>query len=254
MIARGVRFARAGSSSTSAALLVAFNLVPLAGVLFWGWNVATLLVLYWVENGIVGLLNVPKMLLARGDGMPGASVRSGTAPAPMPLSGDGPAGRVGLVLFFLAHYGIFWLVHGIFVLTLTSFAAHAVEPWFPGPAFPPDVLPGSVDVSGGPAATGPDLSAVAWGALALAISHTASFVVNFVGRREYLTVSPMRQMGAPYGRVVILHLSILLGGFISLALGSPIGAVIVLVLLKTAVDLALHVREHGGVAARPQPA
>ena len=34
------------------------NLVPLVGVLFLGWNVYTLLVLYWAENGIVGALNV----------------------------------------------------------------------------------------------------------------------------------------------------------------------------------------------------
>ncbi|HLO36765.1 MAG TPA: DUF6498-containing protein, partial [Candidatus Deferrimicrobium sp.] len=60
MIARSVRLARAASSTTSIVLLVGFNLLPLAGVIFWRWNVATLLVLYWVENGIVGALNVPK--------------------------------------------------------------------------------------------------------------------------------------------------------------------------------------------------
>ena len=44
MIDRAVRPALATSSTTSLVLLVAFNLIPLAGVLFWGWNVATLLV------------------------------------------------------------------------------------------------------------------------------------------------------------------------------------------------------------------
>ena len=249
MIARAVRLAQASSPTTSIALLVGVNLIPLAGVLFWGWNIATLLVLYWIENGIVGVLNVPKMLLARGDSAPAAPIPSANR-----LAGDGPAARVGLVLFFLAHYGIFWLVHGVFVLTLTTFAGQMVEPSFPGPAFPPDVLPGQVDALGRAVAAGPDLSAVAWGALALAISHGTSFVVNFLGRREYLAVSPLRQMAAPYGRVVILHLAILLGAFVSLAIGSPIGAVIVLVILKTAVDLALHVRDHDGVAARPRPA
>jgi hypothetical protein len=249
MIARAVRLAQASSPTTSIALLVGVNLIPLAGVLVWGWNIATLLVLYWIENGIVGVLNVPKMLLARGDSAPAAPIPSANR-----LAGDGPAARVGLVLFFLAHYGIFWLVHGVFVLTLTTFAGQMVEPSFPGPAFPPDVLPGQVDALGRAVAAGPDLSAVAWGALALAISHGTSFVVNFLGRREYLAVSPLRQMAAPYGRVVILHLAILLGAFVSLAIGSPIGAVIVLVILKTAVDLALHVREHDGVAARPRPA
>ena len=89
------------------------------------------------------------------------------------------------------------------------------------------------------------MTAVAWGALGLAISHGASFVVNYLGRREYLRVSPGRQMFAPYGRLVILHLAIILGAFVSLTIGSPIGALIVLVILKTIVDLTLHLREHG---------
>jgi hypothetical protein len=73
----------------------------------------------------------------------------------------------------------------------------------------------------------PDLVAVAWGAIGLAISHTASFVINFVGRGEYRRVSAARQMFAPYGRLVILHLTILFGAFVSLAIGSPAGAVMV---------------------------
>ncbi len=50
----------------SVVVLVLANLVPVIGVLFLGWDVATILVLYWIENGIVGLLNIPKILLARG--------------------------------------------------------------------------------------------------------------------------------------------------------------------------------------------
>jgi len=51
-------------------------------------------------------------------------------------------------------------------------------------------------------------------------------------------------MFAPYGRLLILHLTILFGAFVSLAIGSPVGAIVVLVLVKTAIDLGLHVREH----------
>jgi hypothetical protein len=48
VIARAVRLAQATSSTTSVLVLIASNLVPLAGVLFGRWSVATLLVLYWV--------------------------------------------------------------------------------------------------------------------------------------------------------------------------------------------------------------
>jgi hypothetical protein len=247
VIARAVRLAQATSSTTSVVLLIAFNLVPLIGVLAWGWNVATLLVLYWVENGIVGVLNVPKMLLARGPGRTGLGV--------VKLTVEGPISRVGQVLFFLVHYGMFWLVHGVFVFALPTFAglggfgAGAVI----DPRLDPGFGPVFSDLVGDPIrrTSGPDMTAVAWGALGLAISRGASFVVNYVGRREYLRVSPLEQMFAPYGRLLILHLTIILGAFLSLTLGSPVGAIVILVLIKTIVDLGFHVREHASLASRP---
>jgi hypothetical protein len=243
VIASAIRLARATSTTSSALVLVAFNLIPLVGVVFWGWNVATLLVLYWVENGIVGVLNVPKMLLARGP------VEAGEGE--LRINGRVSTSKASQVLFFLVHYGIFWFVHGIFVFSLTAFAPFAATGLGDGPIQPvvPDgvggVFPGPAQTGLPAAARGPDMSAVAWGAIGLAISHGASFVVNYLGRREYLRVSAGRQMFAPYGRLVILHMAIILGAFVSITIGSPIGALIVLVVLKTIVDLTLHLREHG---------
>jgi hypothetical protein len=262
VIARSIRLAQASASTASIVLLVGFNLIPLAGVVLWGWNVATLLILYWVENGIVGILNVPKMLLASGSG--DASAQPGNAPVGRPLAGTavlgGPAAKAALVPFFLVHYGVFWVVHGVFVFLLPQFAAAFAHPGIdPGTFTPFPGQPGFEFAPGGsldalPArSTGPDMTAVAWGAVGLAISHTASFLVNFVGHGEYRRVSVAQQMFAPYGRLMILHLTILFGAFVSIALGSPIGAVIVLVLLKTGVDLAFHLREHGALTAPPRP-
>ena len=39
------------------ALIVA-NAIPLVGALFLGWNVWMILVVYWLENGVVGFVNV----------------------------------------------------------------------------------------------------------------------------------------------------------------------------------------------------
>ena len=35
-------------------------------MLVFGWNVWTILIVYWLENGIVGVFNVLKMLKAEG--------------------------------------------------------------------------------------------------------------------------------------------------------------------------------------------
>jgi hypothetical protein len=92
-------------------------------------------------------------------------------------------------------------------------------------------------------ASGVDLRIVVPGALALAASHIVSFVYNFLGRKEYLNTTVSAQMMAPYGRVVVLHVTILGGAFLIVALGTPVAALAVMVALKTAIDLALHLRE-----------
>ena len=47
---RALTLAKAGP----AALALALNLVPIAGVAFWGWSAFALIFLYWLENVIVG--------------------------------------------------------------------------------------------------------------------------------------------------------------------------------------------------------
>ena len=56
----------AGERRAAVVALLAANAIPIIGVLFFGWSLMTILVLYWLENGIVGLWNIPRMLLARG--------------------------------------------------------------------------------------------------------------------------------------------------------------------------------------------
>jgi uncharacterized protein DUF6498 len=150
---------------------------------------------------------------------------------------------MGIALFFLVHYGLFWLAHGFFVLNIPAFAsfgATALEPCL------------DTGVSSGAVCAPDAFGGVAWASVAIAavalfLSHGASFLFNYVGRREYLTASPSKQLFAPYGRVVVLHLTIIFGAFIAALLGAPIGALLVLVVLKTAFDLGLHLREHGAI-------
>jgi hypothetical protein len=51
-------------------------------------------------------------------------------------------------------------------------------------------------------------------------------------------------MAKPYGRVIVLHFTILVGGFGAMALGSPVWALVVLIAVKVALDLRAHLREH----------
>jgi hypothetical protein len=191
--------------------LVAANLVPLVGVLFLGWSVWTILTVYWLENGIVGFYNVLKMAVVPG------------------------IGKLGMIPFFIVHYGMFWLVHGIFVQTL------------PG-------LTGFGTAVGTARSTGVDLSSVILAGIGLFISHGVSFVFNFLRRGEQLRTSATELMFAPYRRVVILHLTILFGALAVAAFGARLLPLVILVSLKTATDLGFHLREHRTIETAAPPA
>jgi hypothetical protein len=250
---RLIAWYRVSSSVGAVVALVLANAIPLLGVLFLGWNVWMLLIVYWLENGIVGTFNVLKILRAEGPADPTATVRMGGRPGSV-------AGRTGVAGFFLIHYGLFWLVHGVFVLTMPLFAGigggfgsvgdgssgplagDPGVPVFPGdPAFP-GAGPG-FDLGGGMMA-GFQPGSVLLAVVALAISHGVSFWFNYLRRGEYRRASPGRLMFAPYGRLVVLHVTIILGAIAVAATGAPAVIAGILVALKVALDLAFHLRAH----------
>ncbi len=216
------------SSGVAIVALVAANLFPVAGVLFFGWNVWTILALYWLENGIVGLFNIPKLLLARGPMVvPLRAAGSLTLPLRLPA-----AARFVAVPFFVFHYGMFWLVHGLFVLVVLPSATR-----FGGDQL--DLAPTLV----------PSPGTLALAAIALFGSHLVSFWTNFLGGREYERRSAIQQMAEPYRRVVLLHVTLVVGGIVASVTTAPIGLLLVLVALKIGLDLRFHLREHGSIAS-----
>ena len=231
----------------TAITLVLANAIPLVGVLFFDWSLLTILVVYWVENAIVGLWNVPKIMVAQGSIVPVGTDVPPTSKAASLIGTTMPsAGRVVMALFFLLHYGAFWVGHGIFVFALPRFGAFDGGGGRPTPSVCDDLFAQSFAFC----PSGPFgevvWSSVAIAAVALFLSHGASFFLNYLGRGEYLRASPTRQMGSVYGRVFVLHLTILLGAFVAALLGAPIGVLLILVVLKTAFDLRLHLNEHRG--------
>ncbi len=202
--------------------LIVGNLLPLAGVVFWGWRTYDLMVLYWLENGVVGLFTIAKMVTSR------------------PAGGGGAWSSIVLVPFFLVHYGMFWFVHGTFVGVLFGGGLIGDGAFGAGPA------PGPEPAFGLPAWPG----YLTVPLLALFVSHGVSFVTNYLGRGEDRALTPRELMAQPYGRVVLLHVTILVGGFAALMLGGSVVALVLLVALKTAVDVRAHLREHGGAVQR----
>ncbi|WP_371398456.1 DUF6498-containing protein [Fretibacter rubidus] len=188
-------------------LLVAANLVPLIGLFAFGWTVNSILVVYWVESVIIGILNIPRILAA------GSGPKINGVPS---QHGKSLGGKIFLSLFFTVHFGGFCAAHAAFLGSL--FEA--------GPEF-------AQLLSGGP---------LLWTAAVFLFSHSVSFVMR-LSRGEFVSKNPQAQLFAPYGRVMIMHMTVLFGGFAMQSFGAPIAALILLIALKTIVDLGAHLRE-----------
>ena len=207
--------------------LIVVNLLPLAGVLFLGWDVGALVLLYWAENLIIGFYTLLKMLV------------------------NSPWQGLGTTIFFLIHYGGFCAIHGMFVIELLLQVEIDPAPEKPWPLFL--VVPQMLFIALQQLLeVVPSRWLFAFGALF--ISHGISFVLNFLlgGEREGVTQKQL--MASPYGRVVVLHVAIIFGGIAVQAMGEPVAMLVVLVLLKLGLDIKLHLRQHGGAARNGTPA
>lgn len=192
----------------SAFVLLASNAIPLVGVLLHDWTVFQILLLYWCENVVVGAFNVLRMVCAQ------------------PRNELIWAGKLFLIPFFVVHYGMFTFVHGMFVLALfggSSTRAGALS-WA--------ALWAAVRGAGLGVPVG-----------AMVASHGFSFFHNYLAGGEYQRVPLPQLMFQPYGRIVVLHLTVLVGAFLITAFGSSLPALVLLVVLKTAIDLQAHLRE-----------
>jgi hypothetical protein len=183
------------------------NALPIAGVLLLGWKVFPLVLLYWLENVVVGGFNVAKMLVAR------------------PQELTYAIGKLFVIPFFVVHFGMFTFVHGVLLFAL--FGPKDTQPF---------ALLGAVPLAIRTYHLG-------WAVLGLVVSHGLSFYWNYLQNGEYQRASLQQLMSQPYGRVVVLHLAVLFGGWIVLILGSPLLALVLLVALKTAADVRAHMAE-----------
>ena len=205
--------------------LIGANLIPLAGILLFNWDVKFVVLLYWLENLVAGFYNILKMALLRTD-------QTGTN-----------LGKIFLIPFFCIHYGGFCAVHGMILSAIFQIGSG----------------PSPLDSGGtwlGPLVFLQLLFSVIariwqsrppemiWAVIGLIISHGISFVENYILGREFLVGSLKELMHRPYQRIVIMHLAIIVGGFFVMSLNSPMPLMVALVLLKIICDIYLHRKAH----------
>jgi hypothetical protein len=206
-----------GNRPALAALVI--NLLPVAGVIWLGWSGATLVVIYWLENVVLGVFTLARMLTV--------AVAQRGAWGLLAMAFLGP--------FFCFHYGIFCMVHGIFVLAI--FGDGAV---MQGNSFDP------TDVVGLALAMVPGAKLALIG---LVIWHALKFGLFFLGQGQHRRSTVTGEMGAPYARIMIVHVGIFAAGFGLAAAGDPLVGVFALVLLKAVIETWVELTPAG----RPTP-
>jgi len=107
-------FFRFDGSGTASIMLG--NILPIAGVLFAGWDIYTLLIAYWCETLIVGFWAIVTIGVHEGEeaaGLPSLSARSSATAATNPALAIMPAGfLLALHLFLISRlYGGAWPGH-----------------------------------------------------------------------------------------------------------------------------------------------
>ncbi len=187
-------------------IIIGGNLIPFYGLYAWGWDIFSIFFLYWAENAIIGIYTLLMMLIV--------SIRNGVIEF---------FGGLFMMAFFCVHYGMFCAGHLVILTGLfgpEDLKAHNT--------LPEDIIPFLSEAH------------VQGFYLALAgIAVAQAFQCFDVFMKKYKAAKAAAElMAAPYGRIVVLHLAILLGGFAAMGLGSPVWALAVLIGLKTMYDIA----------------
>ncbi|MGB3866196.1 MAG: DUF6498-containing protein [Xanthobacteraceae bacterium] len=199
----------------SVAVLLGANLLPLLGVALWGWKLFDLIVIYWLETLVIGGFAIVRMALTSG------------------------WFALFSVPFFIVHFGGFMTVHFIF-LTVLFGESRGVD--F---GRMPAMLREMITTRG------------LWVAvIALAASRGLGLVFRFLvpwarerwrARGATPDTAPIGElMFGPYKRVMVMHVTIIIGALLVEAYGSRIAFLVLLIVLKTATDLYVWRRERKG--------
>ena len=194
-------------------LLIVANLVPVYGVWFLGWNAVEAFIVYALETLIIGMLTVLKMIIVTLVRYKHPWYNNGTS---TPVSG------FFFIVFFILHYGLFAAVQS----TIFSETANITPPgsgtmhfffhWY-------EYINKDIATMLG----------------AFVFSYLVKSFVPFIVTREYRTISMMRLMFQPYGRIFIQQITVIIGSmFLSFGFGK--GFILVFAVAKIFFDVYVN--------------
>ncbi|MFA6524922.1 MAG: DUF6498-containing protein [Patescibacteria group bacterium] len=215
-----------GLKSNSAKILLSVNFIPIIGVMFFDWNLFSIMFLYWLENLVIGIYSLLKIkktyyyLISKQKNLSVASRVLATW---------------GQVMSFVFNYGLYTIVHGVFVIAMFGMST-ATSPTIVnlGPVKISDIIWPEISILG-----------ILLSFIMLIISHGFSYYNNFIAQEEYKYYTINYLSKSSFERVIALHFIIVISGFIILAMGYSKLTIVILIIIKTLIDFYAHSKEHG---------
>jgi hypothetical protein len=190
------------------------NLVPLIGVLLFGWDLPSIVVMYWIETGVVGLVNVLKIRKSMALGLPTVEADGSIE---RQIVRGARSGSWGLALTWLLAYGIFWAILGPVVIQIANggfYEGASQTGW-----------------------SGVSAAVVAWGTASLVGGQVVAYVLGWVVGRRYLAVTSLELLRDPFVRIFVILAAITFGGVGIALIGSSVGFLAAMVVAKTIIEI-----------------
>ena len=184
------------------------DFLPVFAVLSFGWGAFELVFLYWIENLIIGVVTLVRILISGfGKGQISSAIRA-----------------VFIGSFFTIHYGGFCLAHGIALASLLGGMSSD----------------GMTNENIGATVTGSSFDGLPIILGCIILWQIYMNVFEFFRRQEYLETDAQKEMFAPYGRIIVLHLGVFAGALALVQFGEPMMGVLALILFRVVIGIAVN--------------
>jgi Family of unknown function (DUF6498) len=222
----------------STLLLLATNAIPLFGVLFWHWDAMLMLLLYWAETGVIGFWAFASYLFRPGTDKDDKG-RTGLRTA---------IGRLIQMAFLCLHAGVFMGAH-LFILRdifrdrwpkgvhgVWNFIDQVlIGSWLWIPLLAMFLFRGVMYLK----------TRIDPQTIRPVMPWLATFLVSLNGTAAPPTPAKLRNAAAEamvrfYGRIILMQVALLFGGFLAIGFGNLVPAIL-LIVIKTTIDLLLHI-------------
>lgn len=204
--------------------LVIVNLVTIALALSQGWNILTLLWVYWLQSIIIGFFNFIRILSLKEFSTKNIKINKKKV---KPTEKN----KLFIALFFAFHYGFFHFIYAVFLLVYSCFSS------FPSSSLVSNPFSSLAVFSMGSLNSG-ELAFIPVMGVVFFFNHLLSFLFHKKELKKKQSIG--RLMFFPYARIFPMHLVIVLGATViqSQAL------LAIFLFLKMGADLTMHYIEH----------